>query len=180
MKTLASLLMFLSAKAFAAYDCSNVQPFQAFERQSVSIEVDRFYWTEENGQKVEKIERVCETSQPLDLGVYDIRAREEEWYYCFYQQPRPFLECNTVFQGKLAQVLVRPAIVIRGHGLTSARDTHAHIFVLPEGMAERYFDTFVRSLSFHLKKQAVIIDSVSGGRGPDSGQDSFSVRLQFQ
>lgn len=181
MKTLtASFVFFTSIKAITADDCSNVPPFQAFERQTVSIQVDRYYWVKENGQKVEKTERVCETSQPLDLGVYDIRGREEEWYSCFYQEPRPALECSTTFQGKAAQISVRPAVVIRRYTPKSARDTHAHIFLLPEGISEKYFDTFVRSLSFALKKQSVIMDSVSGGRGPESGQDSFGVRLWFQ
>lgn len=173
-------LLLVSMKAFAAYDCSNVPPFQAFERQAVSIQVDRFYWAEEGGQKVEKTEHVCETSQPLDLGVYDIQGREKEWYYCFYQEPRPVLECDTTFQGKPAQIIVRPAVVIRGYDSKPARDTHAHIFLLPEGHPEKYFDTFVRSLSFDLKKQPVVMDSVSGGRGPESGQDSFGVLLRFQ
>lgn len=181
MKTITVFFLLLtSIKTFAAYDCSNVPPFQPFERQFVSIQVDRFYWVEESGQKVEKTERVCETSQPLDLGVYDIQGREEEWYSCFYQEARPVLECTTTFQGQLAQMMVRPAVVIRGYASKAARDTHAHIFLLPEGLSEKYFDTFVRSLSFDLKKQPVIMDSVSGGRGPESGQDSFGVRLQFQ
>lgn len=75
--------------------------------------------------------------------------------------------------------MVRPAVVVRGYASKPARDTHAHVFLVPEGLSEKYFDTFVRSLSFDLKKQPVIMDSVSGGRGPESGQDSFGVRLQF-
>jgi hypothetical protein len=172
-------LLFFATKSVAAFDCSNVPPFQAFERIEVSIQIDRFYWTQISGQKVEKIERVCKTSQPLYIGAYDIQNREKEWYYCFYKEPRPSIECNTTFQGRPAKIVVRPAVVIREFNSKRARDTHAHIFLLPEGFPERYFDTFVRSLSFDLKKQPVVIDSMSGGRGSDSNQDSFDVRLQF-
>lgn len=173
------LFLFAATKASASYDCSQARPFEAFEKQTVSVQVDRFYWAKENGKNVEKTERVCETLQPLEVGVYDIRGREEEWYDCFYRVPRPVLECRTTFRGKPAHLMVRPAAVIRRYATTAARDTHAHVFLLPEGNAQKYFDTFVRSLSLELDRKTVIIDSVSGGRGPESGQDSFGVRLRF-
>jgi hypothetical protein len=58
-------------------------------------------------------------------------------------------------------------------------DSQAQIFLIPDGNANRYFDNFVRSVSPALNKKPLFIDGVSGGRGPDSGQDSYEVRLEF-
>jgi hypothetical protein len=178
MKKLVVLLLIISGRTYA-YDCSNSKPFVPFEHHSVSISVGRSYWAIENGVKIEKSVTVCRTNTPLEIGVYDIRGREEEWYYCFHQVPRPNLSCETIFRGRPSQIIVRPAAVIRRYDASSARDIHAHTFLVPEGNEERYLDTFARSLSFDLKKQNIIIDSVSGGRGPESGQDSYDVRLHF-
>ena len=71
-------------------------------------------------------------------------------------------------------------MVIRNFGASRlVRDSQAQILLIPDGNANRYFDTFVRSVSADLNKKPVFIDSVSGGRGPDSGQDSSEVRLEF-
>lgn len=173
------MILFVSHTGFA-YDCSTSKPFVPFEHQTVSISVGHSYWVLENGRKVEKSEPVCETQSPVEIGVFDIRGREEEWYYCFYQVPRPNLTCDTTFKGKPGQITVRPAVLIRNFERSPARDTHVHTFLVPEGVFEKYLDTFARSLSFDLNKQKIVIDSVSGGRGPESNQDSYNVRLQFQ
>lgn len=180
MKLLVLFILSFFGTVLSAYDCSTSKPFIPFEYQSVSITVQQFYWVVENGTKIEKTVPVCTAEKPLEIGVYDIRGREEEWYYCFYQEPRPMLNCNTSFRGKPSQITVRPAIVIRKFNSSMAvRDTHAHVFLVPEGNDAKYFDTFVRSALPDLKKQTVFLDSVSGGRGPDSDQDSYGVRLQF-
>lgn len=179
MRTTQILLLSVFASRLSAYDCSRSKPFEEFEQQSVSIKIDRFYWMEENLQKVEKTEAVCETTKPFEIGAYDIRGREEEWYYCFYQKQRPSLVCDTTFLKKPAQIVVRPAVVVRKYSEKSVRDIHAHIFLLPEKNIEKYFDTFIRSLSFELRKAPAILDGVSGGRGPESNQDSYGVRLQY-
>lgn len=60
-----------------------------------------------------------------------------------------------------------------------ARDTHAHIFLVPLDDPEAYHDTFVRALSPDLSARPVLLDSVSGGRGPSADADSYGVRLRF-
>ena len=161
-------------------DCSKIADFTPFESVSVEISIERFYWEDDHGNRVQKSQQVCNTSKPLEVGAFDIRGREVEWYYCFYQKVRPDLECSTNYRGKPATIVVRPANVIRSYpNQAGARDTHAHVFLVPESDWNKYRDTFVRSMSFDLKKQDVLIDSVSGGQGQDSGEDSYGVRLHY-
>lgn len=178
-KFLTVILFFASMPAFS-YDCSQAQPFTPFEPQKVTISVDRFYWTVENGQQIQKSEQVCETTSPLEIGAFDIRGRETEWYYCFYQVERPRLECQTTFNGKPAFLIVRPAVAIRSYSTSpGARDTHAHIFLAPDQDWSQYRDTFIRSMSLDLSTQDVLLDSVTGGQGPNSNEDSFGVKLHY-
>lgn len=60
-----SVLSFLASVPAFSYDCSQAQPFTPFEPQKVMVSVDRFYWTVEDGQQIQKSEQVCETSAPL-------------------------------------------------------------------------------------------------------------------
>lgn len=164
-----------------AYDCSNAPDFIPFESQKVTVSVERSFWTVENGERVELFEPVCEFNSPQEIGAYDIRGQEEIFYYCFYQKPRPnMFECQTTFKGKLAQLVIRPAVVVRSlSGTNNVRDYHSHVFLVPEGDYDKFRDTFMRSMSRNLSKQETWLDIVSGGRGPDSGEDSFYIRVHF-
>lgn len=166
------MLIFAFMISAHAYDCATSKEFVPVEQHSVSISVDRL--------TKDAAEAVCATTNPLALGVYDIRGREEEWFYCFYRQPRPSLECATSYQGKPAQIIVRPAVVLRQFQGSDVRDTHAHVFLVPLHDPDAFHDTFVRAISYDLKSQPVHLDSVSGGRGPNSTVDSYGVRLTFR
>ncbi|MBX3017078.1 MAG: hypothetical protein KF767_04245 [Bdellovibrionaceae bacterium] len=165
------LLFSFVVKAYG-YDCTHVKEFVAMDTQKVSIQVDHL--------RQDETESVCATTVPLEIGVFDIRGREEEWFYCFYRQPRPNLECAATYQGKPAKILVRPAVVVRNFQGSAVRDTHAHIFMVPSRDPEAFHDTFVRVISYDLKTQPVHLDSVSGGRGPNADVDSYGMRLTFR
>ena len=60
-----------------------------FEHDAVSIPVDRFFGANEHGMNVEMTTLVGSTQASLEIGVNDISRREEKWYDCFYQAPRP-------------------------------------------------------------------------------------------
>lgn len=155
-------------------DCSGVAPFAPMESERVSIEVGRF----SPGESEPHYETICQSAEPLEIGAFDIRGREESWYRCFYQTERPMLFCDTTFAGRPATLVVRPAVVIRGgEGGVAARDTHAHLFLMSaEGPIQ---DTFARSLSYDLSKQPLVLD-LSHTQGGYPNVEGFSARLRFE
>lgn len=174
---MAFLFLLLSA-AFAKFDCNQAQPFPTIETQQANVYVGRFYWTTTTTGKEERVEDVCTTTQPLALPVLDIRGREEEWYDCWKGIAE--LQCKTRFQNKTATLYVRPAIVLRTWGPGKAvRDSHFHAYVVPDNKPAKFLDFFARSNSYDLTKRELTIDTAGGGRGQESGIDSFYVRVDF-
>lgn len=153
-----------------AYDCSHI-PFPVKETQSVRITVARLYWSE----GIRQDEDVC--SAERQVPVQDIQGREEEWFYCNDVEAK--LECDTQYGAFPATLSIYPSVVIRSIGGHAKRDTHFHAFVDPEGNVRKRFDLYARYLSSELEAKAFTLDAAGGGRGEDSGQDTYYVRLDF-
>lgn len=150
-------------------ECSQLPPFEPASPRSVSIVVDGPHG------------RVCETPAPLEIGIFDVRGRESDWYHCFHRTPRPSLECTVIHEGQPALLKVRPASVIRRFDTErAALDTHAHIFLLPGGNGARYKDTFVRSMSLDLSQRETVLDSFSAWLGEPPEEGALWVRLHFR
>lgn len=176
---LTSLFSILSLSHAKAYDCSNTQPFIPVGLQKVQVYVGHFFWkTASDGTREEVVEDVCATRLPVEIPVLDIRGREEEWFYC--STVPAVLECSTTYQGVQAKIEVKPAIVIRSWKGSSALDHHFHAYITPGGDPTRCFDLFSRSISSKLTPYSITLDAAGGGRGENSGVDSFYVRTDFE
>lgn len=170
------LFVFLGSTA-SAYDCSHHVPFEPVEYQEAFIQVARFSWVETDQGRQEIVEEVCSSKEPLLVPVQDIRGREEEWYDC--NQRGVMRTCLSRYGTEEATIVVTPSIVIRKMGQRALRDTHFHARVYPQNDPTRLFDLFGRNGSYDLSKKPLLIDSAGGGRGENSGVDSYYVRIDF-
>jgi len=179
MKFIILFFAFSFASIGRAYDCSKFKEFTPIEYQNAKITVAHFYWKQNaDGTREEVDEEVCATKQLLKIPVLDIRGREEEWFYCHDNQPT--VSCKSQFQGVEASIEVKPAIVIRSWQKSSARDSHVHAYVIPGNDPKKYFDLFARNISPVLTPQKLVMEAAGGGRGEESGVDSFYVRVDLE
>lgn len=174
-----SLFLLIAASTARAFDCTGVAPFEPFEPQRVRISIDRIFWDKTGAEPELRDERICEGV--LEIGAYDARGREHEWFYCFHQVPRPRIVCETRFRGAAAQIIVRPGVVLRSSpGRPDMRHSHAHIYVLPEGDWNRFRDTLVSHKTTRLEKTEQWLEHVAEVQGPDAGDETLGVKLHFQ
>ncbi len=124
-------------------------------------------------------ELVCESKTPLTIPLKDIRGREAEWYFCDRPNPENYLVCDTEYKTKPAKIAVKPAMVIRKWSPTDALDTHMHVNLIPENDESKFLDNFTQSLGFDLSQRNTTLSGSAGGRGPNSDQDYFYVRVRF-
>jgi hypothetical protein len=181
MRSLALMLLAMLFSSFTyAYDCSQHTPFVPVSFQDVSLYVGHFSWQQTENGKEEVVEDVCSSTSALKIPVLDIRGREEEWFYCNGDTPQPILECTSTFQGQPTSIQVKPAIVIRSWQKSGARDTHFHAYIIPNNDPTKYFDLFARRLSPEPESKPQVLDAAGGGRGENSGIDSFYIRADFK
>ena len=57
---------------------------------------------------------------------------------------------------------------------------HFHASIKPQNDFSQYIDLFARSLSLDLNHREITLDAAGGGRGENSGIDSFYVHVDFK
>lgn len=182
MKLSSVLIFFILVFALSqseAYDCSSAKPFLPVGFQKVQVFVGHLFWkTGRDGIREEVIEEVCSTQSPIAVPILDLRGREEEWFYCSRAQLA--LQCSTTFQNLPTKIEIRPAVVIRSWNGSSALDHHFHAYVIPIEDSTRSFDLFSRNINPRLTPSPITLDAAGGGRGENSGLDSYYVRIDFE
>ena len=164
------------------YDCSGFKPFKPIDILKADVTVYRFnkYIPGKGNLPVDEAEEVvCQSKTPIVVAVKDIRGRAADWYYCDKPQPENYLICDTEYKGKPAKIAVKPAMVIREWKPSDALDTHMHVNLIPENDEARFLDNFTQALGFDLKQRDLTLNGSSGGRGPNSDQDYYYVRVHF-
>lgn len=180
-----SSLILFSQSTFAEstqYDCRGFKPFIPIDSLKADVTVyrfNKFIPGQGNTPVDEADEVVCTSKIPLIVQVKDIRGREADWYFCDKPTPDNYIICDTEYKAKPAKIAVRPAMVIRSWKPQDALDTHMHVNLIPEADESQILDTFTQSLGFDLSQRDLILNGSSGGRGPNSDQDYYYVRVHF-
>lgn len=178
-------LSFFTGHAFAngeKYDCSGFKPFKPVDSLKADVSVyrlNKYIPGQGNGPVDEADEFVCESKIPVVVQVKDIRGREADWYYCDKPAPENYLICDTEYKAKPAKIAIRPAMVIRSWTPRDALDAHMHVNLIPEDDESRILDNFTQFLGFDLAQRDLTLNGSAGGRGPNSDQDYYYVRVRF-
>ena len=177
--------VFLTQNSFASssdYDCSHFKPFTPIETLNADVAVYRFnkYIPGQGNSPVDEADEVvCESKTPVVVEVKDIRGREGDWYYCDIPKPKNFIICDTEYRAKPAKIAVKPSMIIRTWKPQAALDTNMHVNLIPEGDESQILDNFTQSLGFDLSQREITLNGSAGGRGPNSDQDYYYVRVRF-
>jgi hypothetical protein len=178
-------LFFFAGHAFASgdtYDCAGFQPFKPIDTLKADVTVYRFnkYIPGQGNKSVDEADEVvCESKTPVVVQVKDIRGREADWYYCDKPAPENYLVCDTEYKAKPAKIAVKPAMVIRSWKPQDALDTHMHVNLIPENDESRILDNFTQALGSDLAQRDLTLNGSAGGRGPNSDQDYYYVRVRL-
>lgn len=174
------LLSILVAPALAQFDCADSKPFKIVDTQKAHVEIARFFWTDQAGQKIEDAEEIC--SMTVSIPTYDIRGREEEAYWCLKGSSDQVVSCPMMMDGEKAQVFVLAAVWIRHLATTGTdlRDSHFHAYVVSEAAPTVFRqDVFARAQLEELKPVPLRLDGAHKN-GEPGYRDGYYVMVRFQ
>ena len=155
-------------------DCSHSNEFVAKDILKADVTVFKH-----SGDDTGDVE-VCSSQKPLEIPILDIQGREAEWFYCYKRDSKLDLTCKASYLGKSAQLLVRPAIVIRSWKPSAALDVHMHVLLIQDHNPNNLRDVFTRSLNFDLTQRAFTIEGRSGDWVSSTDvHDNYEVRVRF-